>query len=83
MQTDHVAASTSKKAAAKPATRTKAAKSKTLSVRKTSPTPSSDELNSMIATAAYFCAERRGFEPGHELEDWLAAEQEVRTVYSS
>jgi len=31
----------------------------------------------MIAKAAYFRAERRKFEPGHELEDWLAAELEV------
>lgn len=27
-----------------------------------------------IALKAYFIAEKRGFEPGHELEDWLAAE---------
>jgi len=31
----------------------------------------------MIANSAYFRAQRRGFAPGHELEDWLAAEQEV------
>jgi|HubBroStandDraft_1064217.scaffolds.fasta_scaffold221294_2 hypothetical protein len=31
-----------------------------------------------IAEAAYFRAERRGFAPGHELEDWLAAEDEVK-----
>ncbi|HUO43623.1 MAG TPA: DUF2934 domain-containing protein [Burkholderiales bacterium] len=30
-----------------------------------------------IAEAAYFIAERRGFEQGHELEDWLRAEAEV------
>lgn len=30
-----------------------------------------------IATAAYFRAEARGFAPGHELEDWLAAEAEL------
>jgi hypothetical protein len=30
-----------------------------------------------IAEAAYFRAERRGFAPGHELADWLAAEDEV------
>ena len=30
-----------------------------------------------IAEAAYFRAERRGFAPGHELEDWLAAEAEI------
>lgn len=31
----------------------------------------------MIATAAYFRAQRRGFEPGHEQEDWFAAETEI------
>ena len=30
-----------------------------------------------IATAAYYRAEARGFEPGHELEDWFAAEAEM------
>jgi hypothetical protein len=31
----------------------------------------------MIAEAAYFRAQLRGFLPGHEIEDWLAAEAEV------
>jgi len=31
----------------------------------------------MIAEAAYYRAQRRGFEPGHELEDWLQAQAEV------
>ena len=31
----------------------------------------------MIAEAAYFRAERRGFVAGSELQDWLAAEIEV------
>jgi len=31
----------------------------------------------MIREAAYLVAERRGFMPGKELEDWLAAEREV------
>jgi hypothetical protein len=31
----------------------------------------------MIAEGAYLRAERRGFAPGHEQEDWLAAEAEV------
>jgi hypothetical protein len=31
----------------------------------------------MIAEAAYYCAEQRGFEPGHELEDWLEAEARI------
>jgi hypothetical protein len=30
-----------------------------------------------IAKAAYFRAEHRGFQAGHEIEDWLAAEEEV------
>lgn len=30
-----------------------------------------------IAEAAYWRAERRGFAPGHELDDWLSAEREV------
>ena len=27
----------------------------------------------MIAEAAYYCAEKRGFGPGHELDDWFQA----------
>jgi len=30
----------------------------------------------MVAALAFYKAEQRGFEPGHELEDWLEAEQE-------
>jgi DUF2934 family protein len=41
---------------------------------------SQDEVNSMISRAAYLRAERRGFEPGHEVEDWLAAEAEIRAM---
>jgi len=29
-----------------------------------------------IAVRAYYMAEQRGFEPGHELRDWLNAEQQ-------
>lgn len=31
----------------------------------------------MISEAAYFRAAHRGFEPGHEVDDWLAAESEI------
>jgi Protein of unknown function (DUF2934) len=31
----------------------------------------------MIAQNAYYRAERRGFQPGRELDDWLCAEHEV------
>jgi len=33
--------------------------------------------HALIAEAAYLRAERRGFAPGHEEEDWLAAETEI------
>ena len=38
-------------------------------------------LEDEIRRLAYLLAERRGFEPGHEAEDWLAAEREVRQRY--
>jgi hypothetical protein len=34
----------------------------------------------LIAQEAYLRAERRGFEPGHEVEDWLEAERTVGAV---
>jgi len=38
-------------------------------------------LDEEIRRLAYLMSERRGFEPGHETEDWLAAEHEVRQRY--
>jgi hypothetical protein len=38
---------------------------------------SSEDTRRRIAEAAYFRAKERGFEPGHELEDWIEAESEV------
>jgi hypothetical protein len=38
-------------------------------------------LDEEIRRFAYLLSERRGFEPGHEAEDWLAAENEVRQRY--
>ena len=35
------------------------------------------QMHDMIAQAAYYRALQRGFAAGCELEDWLAAEQEV------
>jgi Protein of unknown function (DUF2934) len=31
----------------------------------------------MISEAAYYRAQKRGFAPGRELDDWLAAETEI------
>jgi hypothetical protein len=36
-----------------------------------------EQRSALIAEAAFFRAEKRGFAPGHEVEDWLAAESEV------
>ena len=38
-------------------------------------------LEDEIRRLAYLLSERRGFEPGHDAEDWLAAEREVRQRY--
>jgi Protein of unknown function (DUF2934) len=34
-----------------------------------------------IRRLAYLLSERRGFEPGHEAEDWLTAEREIQQRY--
>lgn len=63
------------------ATPRKRAPRKTLSIAPVQPTPTPfvdpEQRAALIAEAAYFRAERRGFAPGHETEDWLAAEAEV------
>ena len=38
-------------------------------------------LEDEIRRLAYLMAERRGFQPGHEADDWLTAEREVRQRY--
>lgn len=35
----------------------------------------------MIAMAAYYLAERRGFEAGREMDDWLEAEAQIDALY--
>ena len=37
----------------------------------------SEDRTACIAEAAYFIAMHRGYSPGHELEDWVTAENEV------
>lgn len=36
-----------------------------------------DQVFSNIALSAYYKAEARGYEPGHEIQDWLEAEAEI------
>jgi len=43
----------------------------------TGPTISAEEREKFVAQAAYFRAEKRGFAPGYELQDWVEAEAEV------
>jgi hypothetical protein len=40
--------------------------------------PNAKELYEMIAKAAYYRAEKRGFASGFEADDWAAAEAEVK-----
>jgi hypothetical protein len=44
--------------------------------------PQEAEWHRMIAEAAYFISEKRGFAGEHSLDDWLTAEQQVRQVIS-
>jgi hypothetical protein len=36
-----------------------------------------DKFREMVAVNAFYKAEKRDFEPGHEMDDWLEAEQEI------
>lgn len=38
-----------------------------------------DARQMMIAEAAFYLAEKRGFTPGGELQDWLDAEAQIET----
>jgi len=42
-----------------------------------------ERRQAMIAEAAYFQAEHRGFESGHELEDWYEAEKEIDAKFAN
>lgn len=41
-----------------------------------------EKVRQLIATAAYYRAQQRGFAAGHEQEDWLMAEQEINLSLS-
>ncbi len=67
------------KAAAAPVRKNVAVQSAELTVRKTR--LAGEDRQRLIAETAYFRAEQRGFAPGQELEDWLAAEIEIDTLF--
>jgi len=79
---------TAKKVAKVKAVKAKQAPAKRVA-KKSSKSPASsikitsEERWKMIAIAAYHRAENRGFAPGHELQDWAEAEQEVDKLLMS
>ncbi|QGU32588.1 DUF2934 domain-containing protein [Thermochromatium tepidum] len=52
-----------------------------MSDRDAPPTPA--ERHAMIAVAAYYLAERRGFAPGGAEADWLAAERAIDAMLAA
>ena len=58
---------------------TTSSKRKTIAAR--NPAIDADMRRRLIAAEAYFLAERRGFVPGNELADWVAAETAVDSKF--
>jgi len=44
---------------------------------------SAEDRYHMIAIAAYFRAEKRGFAGGYEMEDWIASEAQIDTMLNA
>jgi len=40
-----------------------------------------DEFREMVAINAYYRAEKRGFKPGNEMDDWLEAEKDLQSLW--
>jgi hypothetical protein len=65
------------KKAAAPRKPTNAQRADPLSTSNIRADASPEEIRKLIAEVAYYRAMERGFEPGHELEDWIEAESAV------
>ncbi|MES9827750.1 MAG: DUF2934 domain-containing protein [Candidatus Thiodiazotropha sp.] len=63
-----------KKVTKKKAITKKRVAKKTMTKRSARASISPRERYEMIATMAYYRAEQRNFEPGHDVEDWLECE---------
>ncbi|MEW8692488.1 MAG: DUF2934 domain-containing protein, partial [Candidatus Thiodiazotropha endolucinida] len=63
-----------KKVTKKKAITKKRVAKKTMTKRRARASISPRERYEMIATMAYYRAEQRNFEPGHDVEDWLECE---------
>jgi len=57
-------------------------KAKKVSVKSTKPVVGSQEWQAMVATAAYYRAEARGFLGGSAEQDWIDAEAEVAAKFA-
>lgn len=55
----------------------KAAPAPAPEVESSGPHDAPDTRQAMVAEAAYYRAEKRGFAPDREVDDWLEAEKEV------
>jgi hypothetical protein len=53
------------------------ARTQEIAPKPSAPLPTQADVQRRIAEAAYYRAEQRGFQPGFEHEDWLAAEAEI------
>lgn len=51
-----------------------------LHIKETSTPINIPDCYTKIAELAFYKAESRGFEPGHELDDWIEAERELRKM---
>lgn len=49
-------------------------------IMQSDPPPGAKDRLDSIATAAYYRAEKRGFMPGQELDDWLVAETKFNAL---
>ncbi|MCF7991176.1 MAG: DUF2934 domain-containing protein [Thiohalocapsa sp.] len=45
--------------------------------------PSPDERERMVAVAAYYLAEHRGFAPGGQDDDWRRAERQIDSMLAT
>ncbi len=67
----------------KPAAPKRATKPKPAPVSTAPAAVNEDVRRGMIAKSAYLRAEKRGFAPGGEAEDWIAAEKEVDALLNA
>ena len=57
-------------------------KTKKITTSRKNPILANPEIQQeMIAESAYFRSEKRGFVEGDPMEDWLAAEAEINTLF--